>query len=273
MNTAPIGFFDSGIGGTSIWQAVQSELPNEHTYLIADSGNAPYGEKSVAEIQKLCCRNTEMLLEKGCKLIVVACNTASVNAIAFLRQCYDVPFIAIEPAIKPAAIASQRGVIGILATKQTLASQRFKQSVAEHVHSRGVELIARHGSGIVELLESGEAESSEMSALLREHCRYFRDAGIDQLVLGCTHYSYLIPQLSAYLPAVEMVDSRAAIARQAYRVLEKNDLLNQQKITPTHQWYSSGDTALLRRFAPQKQNITIAKIEREQAQSEPSRDE
>ena len=129
--TNPIGLFDSGIGGTSIWKEVHTLLPNENTIYLADSKNAPYGLKSKDEIIQLSCKNTELLLEENCKIIVVACNTATTNAIKELRAKYDVPFIGIEPAIKPAAIQSQTQTIGILATKGTLNSSLFHENVAK----------------------------------------------------------------------------------------------------------------------------------------------
>ncbi|MGQ3087591.1 glutamate racemase, partial [Flavobacterium sp.] len=127
----PIGLFDSGIGGTSIWKEIHSLLPGEDTIYLADSKNAPYGQRSKEEIIALSCKNTEFLLEQNSKLIVVACNTATTNAIKELREKYDVPFIGIEPAIKPAAIHTQTNAIGILATKGTLSSELFNKTVAD----------------------------------------------------------------------------------------------------------------------------------------------
>ena len=128
----PIGIFDSGVGGTSIWKEVIKLLPNENTIYLADSMNAPYGEKSPEEIIALSLKNTEYLISKGCKLIIVACNTATTNAIDYLRKTYPIPFIGIEPAIKPAALLSKTGAIGILATKGTLTSKLFEKTAAEY---------------------------------------------------------------------------------------------------------------------------------------------
>ena len=153
--TNPIGLFDSGIGGTSIWKEVHTLLPNENTIYLADSKNAPYGLKSKDEIIQLSCKNTELLLEENCKIIVVACNTATTNAIKELRAKYDVPFIGIEPAIKPAAIQSQTQTIGILATKGTLNSSLFHENVAKHPD---VKIIEQIGHGLVQLIENGDLD-------------------------------------------------------------------------------------------------------------------
>mgnify|MGYP003650847919 CR=1 FL=1 len=130
MNNNPIGVFDSGVGGTSIWKEIITLLPNENTIYLADVKNAPYGEKSAEEIQKLSIKNTELLISLGCKIIVVACNTATTNAINLLRETYDIPFIGIEPAIKPAALLSSNKAIGILATKGTLSSSLLSGAYA-----------------------------------------------------------------------------------------------------------------------------------------------
>ena len=155
-NENPIGLFDSGIGGTSIWKEVHALMPYENTIYLADSKNAPYGLKSKDEIVALSCKNTEFLLENNCKIIVVACNTATTNAIKELRAKYDVPFIGIEPAIKPAALHSKTQTIGILATKGTLNSELFHKSVENHPD---VKIIEQIGHGLVQLIENGDINS------------------------------------------------------------------------------------------------------------------
>ena len=156
MDNHPIGIFDSGVGGTSIWKEINALLPNEDTVYLADSMNAPYGEKSKDEIIQLCIKNTEFLLQKGCKLIVVACNTATTNAIDYLRQQYKVPFIGIEPAIKPAALQSKSKKVGVLATKGTLSSLLF-HSTSEN-HANGIRIIEQVGKGLVPLIERDKNE-------------------------------------------------------------------------------------------------------------------
>ena len=217
-NTNPIGLFDSGIGGTSIWKEIHNLLPNEHTIYLADSRNAPYGEKSKEEILQLCCKNTEFLLDRHCKMIVVACNTATTNAIAELRARYDVPFIGIEPAIKPAAIASQTQTIGILATKGTITSALFCELVGRYPETKIIEQI---GHGLVKLIENGKIYSDEMTQLLNQYLQPMLDANVDFLVLGCSHYPYLIPQIKKILPpSITIIDSGHAVAKQTFSVLQ-----------------------------------------------------
>ena len=191
-NNQPIGIFDSGIGGTSIWSAIHHLLPNEKTIYLADSKNAPYGQKSKTEIIALSIKNTELLLSMGCKLIVVACNTATTNAIQELRAKYSVPFIGIEPAIKPAATHSKTQTIGILATQGTLNSELFNKTTEKFQKTKIIEQV---GHGIVQLIESGKIDSPEMTQLLQSYLSPMVEANIDYLVLGCSHYPYLIPQI------------------------------------------------------------------------------
>jgi glutamate racemase len=217
-NNHPIGLFDSGIGGTSIWREIHNLLPNEDTIYLADSKNAPYGQKSKEEIIALSCKNTELLLEMNCKIIVVACNTATTNAIAELRAKYDVPFIGIEPAIKPAATNSSTQKIGILATKGTLSSELFNKAVEIY---RDTEIIEQVGHGLVELIEEGKINSHEMDQLLRQYLNPMIEANIDYLVLGCSHYPYLIPQIKKMLPPnITIIDSGEAVARQTQHILK-----------------------------------------------------
>jgi glutamate racemase len=217
INKNPIGLFDSGIGGTSIWRAIHELMPNENTIYLADSKNAPYGQKTKEEIIALCEKNTELLLEMNCKIIVVACNTATTNAIKELRAKYDVPFIGIEPAIKPAANNSKTQTIGILATKGTLNSALFSDVVKSYTNTKIIEQI---GYGLVELIEEGEIDSPKMNHLLEEYLQPMVNANIDYLVLGCSHYPYLIPQIKKIIPAsIQIIDSGEAVARQTKKVL------------------------------------------------------
>jgi glutamate racemase len=218
-NNQPIGIFDSGIGGTSIWAAIHHLLPNEKTIYLADSKNAPYGQKSKAEIIALSIKNTELLLSMGCKLIVVACNTATTNAIQELRAKYSVPFIGIEPAIKPAATHSQTQTIGILATQGTLNSELFNKTAERFQDTKIIEQV---GHGIVQLIESGKIDSSEMTQLLHSYLSPMVEANIDYLVLGCSHYPYLIPQIKKIIPEnIHIIDSGEAVAKQTQNILRE----------------------------------------------------
>jgi len=214
----PIGIFDSGIGGTSIWAAIHELLPNEKTIYLADSKNAPYGQKSKAEIIALSKKNTAFLLEMNCKLIVVACNTATTNAIQELRENYTVPFIGIEPAIKPAATNSRTQTIGILATKGTLNSELFHKTTEMYHDTKIIEQV---GHGLVQLIENGEMNSLEMTKLLHSYLTPMIEANIDYLVLGCSHYPYLIPQIKKIVPSnIHIIDSGEAVARQTQKILK-----------------------------------------------------
>ena len=219
INNNPIGLFDSGIGGTSIWSAIHELMPYEDTIYLADSKNAPYGLRTKEEIIALSIKNTEFLLEMNVKIIVVACNTATTNAIKELRSKYTIPFIGIEPAIKPAALHSKTKTIGVLATKGTLTSELFNKTVEIYQEIKIVEQI---GHGLVELIENGKLNSPEMAQLLITYLQPMIAANIDYLVLGCSHYPYLIPQLKKLLPShIKIIDSGEAVARQTLKTLQE----------------------------------------------------
>ncbi|MEX1383986.1 glutamate racemase [Lutibacter sp.] len=244
MNNQPIGLFDSGIGGTSIWKEVIKLLPNENSIYLSDSKNAPYGEKSSKEIVALAIKNTEILLSKGCKLIIVACNTATTNAIDYLRKHYNVPFIGIEPAIKPAALYSKTGAVGILATKGTLSSKLFEKTTREY--AKNITTIEQKGAGLVPLIETGKINSTETIQLLETYLKPMLQFNIDHLVLGCTHYPYLIPSIKNILgPNVNIIDSGEAVAKQTKTVLEKNNLLNKIETNPKHQFFTNGNKKVI----------------------------
>ncbi len=239
----PIGVFDSGIGGTSIWREIHDLLPNEDSIYLADSKNAPYGQKSKEEIIGLCIKNTEFLLNLNCKIIVVACNTATTNAIEELRVKYDVPFVGIEPAIKPAAINSKKNSIGILATQGTLNSKLFIQNVEKFNNTKIIEQI---GHGLVTLIENGEINSAQMDKLLRNYLEPMIEAKVDYLVLGCSHYPYLIPQIKKIIPEeIKIIDSGEAVARQVKSVLIKNDLLNNKENKGNCIFYTNSNPRVL----------------------------
>ncbi|PJB13710.1 MAG: glutamate racemase [Flavobacteriales bacterium CG_4_9_14_3_um_filter_40_17] len=245
--TSPIGIFDSGVGGTTVWKEISKLLPNEQVIYLADSKNAPYGDKKPEEIVRLSIKNTEFLLKNSCKTIVVACNTATTAAIATLRQKYDIPFIGIEPAIKPAASLTDTNRVGVLATKGTLSSALFHQTA--NLHAKNIEIMEQRGDGLVELIESGETNSEKTFALLKNYIEPMLEKNIDCLVLGCTHYPYLIPQLKKILPpSVTIIDSGEAVARQTKHVLEKSNLLNTSGTKPINFCYTNYKIHLLQGF-------------------------
>ena len=245
MSKQPIGIFDSGVGGTSIWKEIHALLPSEHTIYLADSNNAPYGGKGKETITNLCIKNTELLISKGCKLIVVACNTATTNAINVLRNTYDMPFIGIEPAIKPAALQTRTSSVGILATKGTLSSALFSKT--SDLFASNIKVVEQVGDGIVPLIENGNLYSEDMKLLLKSYMQPMIDANIDCLVLGCTHYPYLIPILKDMLPKrVTIIDSGEAVARQTKAVLKDNNLLNTETSIVKPQFYTNGNLEVLK---------------------------
>ena len=253
MSKQPIGIFDSGVGGTSIWKEIHNLLPKENTIYLADSAHAPYGPKGKEAIIDLCIKNTELLLNKGCKLIVVACNTATTNAIDYLREHYNIPFIGIEPAIKPAALQTKTNAVGILATKGTLSSELFSKT--SDLFASNIKDVEQIGEGIVPLIENGKLHSEEMKGLLKLHLQPMLEANIDYLVLGCTHYPYLIPILVDLLPEnVKIIDSGEAVAKQTKAILEKHDLLNVQKASSV-QFYSNGNPDIMKALLDDKFDV------------------
>lgn len=240
----PIGIFDSGVGGTSIWKEIHRLLPSEKTIYLSDSLNAPYGIKTQEKIIQLSIKNTEKLLKMDCKLIVVACNTATTNAIKVLRSTYDVPFIGIEPAIKPAALKSTNKAIGILATRGTLTSELFAQT--SELYTKDIKVIEVEGNGLVELIESGKKDSDETRELLEILLAPMIEAKIDYLVLGCSHYPYLIPLLTEILPPeVKIIDSGEAVARQTKAILNNFGILNTSEEICIPEFYTNIEPQVL----------------------------
>ncbi len=261
MNTAnnPIGFFDSGIGGTSIWKEMIKLLPNENTIYLADSINAPYGKMSKEEIIALSKKNVEYLLEMNSKLIVVACNTATTNAISHLRAKYSIPFIGIEPAIKPAALQTKTKCVGILATQGTLSSALFAKTSG--TFAKDVKVIEQVGKGLVELIEAGEKDGVLMGESLQKYLEPMINQHIDHLILGCTHYPYLISNIKGIIGNdIQIIDSGFAVSKQIKKVLEQNDLLNLQSKKGKYEFFSNTETAVLEQLLEDiPYNLTIKK--------------
>lgn len=253
INKNPIGLFDSGIGGTSIWKEIHQLLPNEDTIYLADSKNAPYGEKSKDEIIHLSCKNTELLLNKNCKLIVVACNTATTNAIKELRAKYDISFIGIEPAIKPAALHSETQKIGILATKGTLNSELFYKNVEQF---QDIQIIEQIGFGLVELIENGKINTLEMEHLLSQYLTPMIASNIDYLVLGCSHYPYLIPQIKKIIPpSITIIDSGEAVAKQTKKIITEKIGFREIPEKSNQQFYTNTNPKVLADILENKYNV------------------
>jgi len=251
-----IGVFDSGVGGTSILKEIIKLLPNENTIYLSDSKNAPYGEKTKAQIIEYSIKNTQFLVKKNCKVIVVACNTATTNAISVLRKRYPkTPFIGIEPAIKPAALQTITKHIGILATKGTLSSDLFYKTSGKI--SKDIKIIEQNGDGLVTLIENGYLNSDKTKKLLVKYLTPMLKQDIDCLVLGCTHYPYLIPQIKQLLgDKIKIIDSGFAVAKQLKFVLSKNNLLSKSLIS-THWFYCNSDLEVLQNLIKNQKNTKV----------------
>lgn len=244
MSQNPIGIFDSGLGGLTIYNEIHKLLPHENIVYLADSKNAPYGGKSKEQIIEISVKNTEFLLKNNCKLIVVACNTASTNAVKYLREHYEVPIIRVQPAIKPAALNTKTKVVGMLATKGTLESELLFETAQRF--ASGVKVVERVGEGLVDLIENGKMESPEMTQLLKKYVEPMLDHNIDQLVLGCTHYPFLTEQIREITgEGVQIVDSGEAIARQTRVILEQEGLLNEGQKEGERVFYSNKNVKVL----------------------------
>ena len=229
-----VGFFDSGLGGLCILDAFKALCPHESTIYIADSKNCPYGNKPAAEIVKLAESNTRRLLRRGCKMVVVACNTATAAAIDFLRERHpEVPFIGIEPAVKPAALRSKAGVVGVLATAGTFGGRLYNETKAKF--ARDVTVIATVADEFVELVERNEVSGANAERAVRAKVEPILAAGCDKIVLGCTHFPHLKPLIEKVCGGrAEVIDPSGAVARQARRVLSARGLLASASAKPSH---------------------------------------
>jgi glutamate racemase len=237
---APVGVFDSGVGGLSVLRELRRELPHEHFIYYADSGHCPYGGKPAIEITARAFAITDELLAAGAKLIVVACNTATIAAVEQLRATYPLSFVGIEPAIKPAVRQTRSGVVGVLATGAALAGDKFLRLQAQH--GGKVRVITQPCPGLVEFVERGELDGPAVRALVQRYVEPLLADGADTLVLGCTHYPFLRPLLAEVVgPQVTLLDTGAAVARQTRRVLEREGLLNPRAQGGTFSWRSSGE--------------------------------
>ena len=220
----PVGFFDSGLGGLCILEAFKGECPNESTVYLADSSHCPYGNRPADEILRLSRANVRRLLRRRCKMVVVACNTATAAAIDALRaENPGLPFIGLEPAIKPAALKSRSGVVGVLATAGTFGGRLYRETTARF--AKGVTVIAAVVDEFVALVERGETAGARAEAAVRAKVEPLLAAGADHIVLGCTHFPHLGPLIEKVAAGrAEVVDPSAAVARQAKRVLAREGL-------------------------------------------------
>ena len=224
---SPIGVFDSGVGGLSVLREIRRELPAENLLYVADSAHAPYGDRDAAFIRERALAIVERLNDVPVKAVVVACNTATGLAVDALRARYSLPIVAIEPAVKPAALQTQSGVIGVLATTQTLASARFSKLV--DTHAAGVRVVVQASPGLVERVEAGDLSGPETRALVSHFVDPLVRQGADAIVLGCTHYPFLRTAIEeAAGPSVRIIDPAVAVGREVRRRLAAVDLLSRR---------------------------------------------
>ncbi len=236
MDNRPIGVFDSGVGGISVLQEALRQLPREHFLFYGDNANAPYGDKDLAEIRRCIRAVVDHLLDRDIKALVIACNTATSASAAQLRQELSIPVIGMEPALKPASLLRHGGQVLVLATDATLHLEKFRLLMQRY----GQGAVPIVGRGLVELVESGRADSEEAYRLLEKLFRPYMGAPIDAVVLGCTHYLFLKPALSRLLPDVPLVDGNFGTVRQLGRILEMNDLLSCPNASGGYTLLSSG---------------------------------
>lgn len=238
MQDHPIGIYDSGVGGLSVLKEIRKCLPHESIVYLADSANCPYGSMREAEALALARSRIGFLLDRGCKLVVIACNTVTAVAIDDVRSVYQVPFVGMEPALKPAAQQTRTGKIGVLATENTFNGRLFKETRKKHAN--GVQVIVQPGFGLVELVENGEQESDKAAVLLKKYLGPMMDQGADTLVLGCTHYPFLMNTIKQVTKnRMQVIDPSGAVAAQTKRVLADHHLGAADK-TPSFFFYTTG---------------------------------
>lgn len=215
---APIGIFDSGIGGLSVAREIHSALPHEHLLYVADSAFVPYGDRTDDEVRARTLAAGRYLEARGAKLLVVACNTASGAALELLRERLSIPVVGLEPAVKPAVAGSRNGRVGVMATVGTLRSGRYARLV--QAYGNGAQVIAQACPGLADAIEDGHLDDEVLHELLPAFIAPLKAAGVDTVVLGCTHYPFVREQIAAALgPEVQIVESGPAIARRTERVL------------------------------------------------------
>lgn len=215
-----IGVFDSGLGGLSVLRVLREALPSESFVYLGDGARCPYGERSQEEVRQFTMEAVDRLVAEGCKLIVLACNTATAVAIKPLRDRYpEIPFVGLEPAVKPAALTSRTGVIGVLATRRSLEGELFRKTSEQYADR--VRIVTAVGEGFVEVVERNEEDTPEAEALVRRAVAPLVQAGADKIVLGCTHYPFLRDVIRRVVGSeVEIIDSSEAVARRVASQLD-----------------------------------------------------
>lgn len=268
MDRRPIGIFDSGIGGLTILGSVRATLPAEDLLYIGDNAHVPYGPRSLDEVRGFSHAITEALIARGAKLIVIACNTASAAALTSVREAHpELPFVGMEPAVKPAVEQTHTGVVGVIATVATFQSDLYASVVERFSH--GVEVLHQPCPGLVQQIESGEFDTPRTEDMLRGWLEPMLARNIDALVLGCTHYPLVRPMIERIVgPQVRVIDPAPAIARQVNRLLEQNGTLAPSGSKGSTRYWTSGDPV---EFGTMVERIGMGRTEIRQARWEGDR--
>jgi glutamate racemase len=245
FSTNPIGIFDSGVGGLSVLRAIREQMPAENLIYLGDQGHVPYGARPMEEIQKFSEGITRFLLYQDSKIVVVACNTASAAALKTLREKFpEVSFVGMEPAVKPAAEATQTGKVGVLATPATFQGALYA-SVVERFGA-DVELFQHTCPGLVSQIEKGELDTQRTREILQDALLPMLAKNIDTVVLGCTHYPFVIPLIEQIVGEnVRVIDPAPSVAKQTQRLLEAENLLNRSDASGRVQYFTSGDVPVV----------------------------
>ena len=249
---ATIGIMDSGVGGLSVFREIRKQLPGEHFIYFSDNAHCPYGEKTPEYIRKRLDEITTLFLSRGVDVMVLACNTATAAAVEYLRQKYDIPFIGMEPAVKPAALGTRTRVIGVLATAGTLKGSKYLNTKGRFEDQ--VTIVEQVGKGFVELVEKGMLNGPEAEAVVTDSLKPLLDAGADRIVLGCTHYPFLLETLRTVAtdmghPEVQFIDPAPAVATRLIQIMEQEGVPKEDKHPQTELLSSGDNTALLRTFS------------------------
>ena len=245
-----IGIFDSCVGGLSVWNELIKILPNNPILYLSDSAYCPYGHRSQEEIISRAKAITEFLISKGASLIVIACNTATAAAIDTLRESYEIPFIGMEPAVKPAALHSKSGVIGVLATQGTFKGKLYHRTLDRFASD--IKVVEMIGTGLVELVEAGETHGAKTRELLKRYIDTMIAGNADHIVLGCTHYPFLLDEIQKIAGEdIVIVDPAPAVAQHTFNTFAQNDLISDEKLDPSRQtlFYSTGSIENLIKMA------------------------
>lgn len=250
MNNNPIGVYDSGLGGLTVWRELRRVLPDESLLYLGDGKHCPYGSRPSEEIRRLADRAVGELVARGCKLVVVACNTATAAAIGFLREKYAaVPIVGMEPAVKPACLHTRSGVVGVLATERSLDGELFQRTAARY--GAGIRVVTAAGRGFVELVESDREDTPEAEACVRAAMAGMLEAGADQVVLGCTHYPFLRQTIERVIGdrGVTVVDPSPAVARRVAELLDEGGLRAEAGAAPRCEFLTFADEAYRNRLS------------------------